>query len=353
MEQTSLKNGLGIAAFVFGIIGFLTGFIGIGMIFDIIAIILGIVTLISKKQKKGLGIAGLTIGALGFIIMVFLVDVFSSDAEQIPIAETSGVVSTETSVSEETNTSTEITTFSEQILVDQNNVKIIATGLESDSSGVSIELRIENNMDKAIMVQSRNQSVNGYMIEPIFSCDIQSQKIANTTIDFHSSDLERCGITTISDIELYFTVSDYDTWDSIFESEIVSIKTECGDYVQTYDDSGKELYNKDGLRIIAKDLVVDEEIYGTYIPLYIENNTGKDLMVQSRNTSINGIMVEPTFSEDIVNGKVALARFSFESWNLEENNIEEINNIETTFNMCDLATWDNNYESDPVTISFE
>ena len=77
MEQKrELKNGLGIASFVIGIIGFLTGFIAIGMYFDIIAVILGVIALVSKKNKKGFAIAGLLIAASGFIIMMFLVDVF-------------------------------------------------------------------------------------------------------------------------------------------------------------------------------------------------------------------------------------------------------------------------------------
>ena len=72
MEQKrELKNGLGIASFVIGIIGFLTGFIAIGMYFDIIAVILGVIALVSKKNKKGFAIAGLLIAALGFIIMMF------------------------------------------------------------------------------------------------------------------------------------------------------------------------------------------------------------------------------------------------------------------------------------------
>lgn len=84
MEQKrELKSGLGIASFVIGTIGFLTGFIAIGMYFDIIAVILGVIALISKKNKKGFAIAGLLIAASGFIIMMFLVDVFDgSDKTQ-------------------------------------------------------------------------------------------------------------------------------------------------------------------------------------------------------------------------------------------------------------------------------
>lgn len=72
------KAGLGIAALVLSIVGFLTGFIGIGIIFDIIAIILVLIAIISKKQKSGLGVAGLVLGAVAIILNLFVFSAIDS-----------------------------------------------------------------------------------------------------------------------------------------------------------------------------------------------------------------------------------------------------------------------------------
>ena len=72
-------NGFGIASLVLGILGFLTGFIAIGILFDIIAIVLGLIAIINKRQKSGLGIAGSILGFVGMITTIFIFSIFSDD----------------------------------------------------------------------------------------------------------------------------------------------------------------------------------------------------------------------------------------------------------------------------------
>ncbi|MHB8132128.1 MAG: DUF4190 domain-containing protein [Mobilitalea sp.] len=70
MEQK--KSGLGIASLILGIIGFLTGFFVIGILFDIIAIILGIIAFASKKNNKGLAIGGVVVSATSIILVIII-----------------------------------------------------------------------------------------------------------------------------------------------------------------------------------------------------------------------------------------------------------------------------------------
>lgn len=80
--ETEKKNGFGIAALVLGIIGILTSCIGIGIVFDIFAIIFGLISIISPKQKSGLGIAGLVIAICSIIIILFVGNVFFDDSDK-------------------------------------------------------------------------------------------------------------------------------------------------------------------------------------------------------------------------------------------------------------------------------
>lgn len=65
-------NGLGIAALILGILGFLTGAIYVGIVLDILAIILGIISYKNSKSKGGM--AGFILGILGILLTtVFLV----------------------------------------------------------------------------------------------------------------------------------------------------------------------------------------------------------------------------------------------------------------------------------------
>lgn len=110
----------------------------------------------------------------------------------------------------------------EQALLDQNGIKITFTGLEEDMFGTNIKLRIENNTEMPITVQQRDMSVNGIMIDGIFSCDVAVGKIANDEISIFLSDLEENGIDQIENVELRFHIYDDDTWDTVLDSEIIS-----------------------------------------------------------------------------------------------------------------------------------
>ena len=57
-------------------------------------------------------------------------------------------------------------------LLSQNNIKITYMGIDNESR-TKIKLKIENNSDTAITVQQRDMSINGIMIDGIFSCDVQ------------------------------------------------------------------------------------------------------------------------------------------------------------------------------------
>lgn len=76
------RNGVGIAALVFGVLALLTGLFLIGSVFGLVAIALGIIG-ISRAGKgvatnRGVAISGLVLGVLGIALTVVVVVLFSS-----------------------------------------------------------------------------------------------------------------------------------------------------------------------------------------------------------------------------------------------------------------------------------
>lgn len=106
-----------------------------------------------------------------------------------------------------------------------NNVKIVVKGLSEDESffGPSIVVYIENTGDKDITVQTRDVSINGFMVDTMFSCDVVSGKHAVDSITFMESDLMENEITAIKDVELSFHVFDMSDWETITDTEIINI----------------------------------------------------------------------------------------------------------------------------------
>lgn len=111
------------------------------------------------------------------------------------------------------------------VAYDANGIKVIIKGLAENESifGPCIVVYIENNTDKAFTVQSRDVSINGFMVDAMFSCDVMPGKKAMDTVTFLSSELEENGITAIEDVELSFHIFDTESWDGIVDTDVVSI----------------------------------------------------------------------------------------------------------------------------------
>ena len=233
----------------------------------------------------------------------------------------------------------------EAVLLDEADVKITAKSLDVNGVfGPSIQLLIENNSDKSLTVQARNASVNGYMIETMMSSDVAAGKKANDELTFMGSDIETAGITTIFDSE---------SWDTYLDTDLIGIKTSAAEgFTYEYDNSGYGVYDDNGVEIVVKGLS-DDSILGPSIVVYISNTSEKNVCVQACDVSINGFMVDPIFSSEVVAGKHAIGTITFLSTELEENEITAIEEVELSFHIFDNDSWDGIADTDPITITFE
>ncbi|MCR5727752.1 MAG: hypothetical protein K6G24_09835 [Lachnospiraceae bacterium] len=227
-------------------------------------------------------------------------------------------------------------TIEEQILVENDSIKITAMDYEADSIwGDGIKLLLENNSSSDIGVGLDALIVNDYMITDLFSSTIAAGKKSNETLSLYNSQLKAAGINSVGKIEIYFHTFDPETYLTLDTFDCVTIKTSLYDSMDlTPDDSGQELYNEDGIRIVGK-YVNEDSIWGTGILLYIENNSGENKIIQCDDLSVNGFMLTPFFSSTVYGGKKAISEITLLSTELEENNIESVDEVELKFNIID------------------
>ncbi len=250
------------------------------------------------------------------------------------------------------SSSSKAVTIDQQVLVDQNGIVITAQEYVTDSFwGDGVSILIENNSDQNVTIGCTAMIVNNYMISDLFSEDVAAGKKANSTIYLSSSELEAAGIDTVGQLEIYFHVYESDTWDEIFDTGVVTIKTSAYDDMDTTpNDIGTELYNSGGIRIVGK--TVDENsFWGAAILLYIENNSGRDIGISVENMSINGYMISALFSTSVYDGKMAIDDITIFSSDLEENGIDTIEDVELTFHIYDANTYSTIADSDTISFS--
>lgn len=243
-------------------------------------------------------------------------------------------------------------TIEEQVLYEKNNIKITAKSLDLGALfGPEIKVLVENQSEIGVTVQIRNFSINGYMADTTFSCDVAAGKKTNDSITIMKRSLEDCNIETITDIEFSFHIFDEEKWDTLDDSEIIRIETSAiSSYTQNFDDSGEVLVDQEGIRIIYK--YVKDDVMGADIVLYLENNSEKAVTVQQRDMSINGFMISGIFSCDLMPGKKAVDGISLLQSYLDENEITELEEGEISFHVFTLDGWDTLFDTEPVTIKF-
>jgi hypothetical protein len=294
-------------------------------------------------------------------VLLFIFAACGSPADSVEVVTSSPSSSDESSPSpsveitqSETVQETEAPT--NQILYEDNDIKIEFTSMSEDLLGPMIGVYIENNSDHDITAQVRDFSVNGIMINTIFSSDVASGKKTNDSISIMGPDLEDNDITAISTIELSFIIYDAATLDKIAESDPVTINFGDSSAEQSSDAStepaGEILYEGDGITVTYKSIAYDG-MWGPEINILIENDSDQNITVQARDCSINGFMVEPIFSSEVVAGKKANDSITFMSQDLEENDITEIETIDLSLHIFDTDSWDTIMDTDFISITVE
>lgn len=114
---------------------------------------------------------------------------------------------------------------------------------------------------------------------------------------------------------------------------------------------GSVLYEDD--QVIIKYAGITGEGTDYKIELELENISEKNLLIQLRETSLNGYMVDLLMNTKLAPGKKAKDSFGFASWDKEaaaEYPLEELESIETAFWVCNSDDWSDSYKTDQVVI---
>ncbi len=115
-----------------------------------------------------------------------------------------------------------------EMVLEEKGFKIVMKRVDSEESfwGADVYVYIENNTDEDATIQARDVSINGFMIDPIFSSDVSAGKKAYDAITFLESDLSDNDISIIDEMELSFHIFQADGWDAIFDSPKISVTFE-------------------------------------------------------------------------------------------------------------------------------
>jgi len=243
----------------------------------------------------------------------------------------------------------------ESVIYDDGGIKVTVLSLDFRGwMGPELRFLIENNSEKAIMLQASDLVINGYMINPIMSAEVEAGEKVNDELTVLNSDLESAGIETIQYFSFNLRVIDSADWAETFITDTIRIETDANPaFIQKVDDSGTVLVEQNGVRIIMKELLTEQEFWGAELLLFIENDSGQDISVTVKDVTANGLAVNPLFYADVLSGTKAFAGLGFLENDLKEKGISDIREIELYFNVIDKNNFRAVFKTDKITITFD
>ena len=235
--------------------------------------------------------------------------------------------------------------FTEQVVVDNDECVITITGIEPDGDwGYTLKAELENkSSDKTYMFSVDSASINGVVTDPYFASDVAAGKKAREDISFMDENLEKNDIGEYTDIELTFSVSDADDWsaENVAE-ETVHIypygEDNAVEFVREAQDTDNVILDNEYATVIVTGYTEDD-IWGYMVELYFVNKTENNLMFSAEDVSVNGYMADPFYSESVAAGKMAFGSMSWLDTTFEENDITEVEEIEFTLTVSNDDDW--------------
>lgn len=220
--------------------------------------------------------------------------------------------------------------------------------LEQDSSQV-IRLCAINNSNEPLLIAPKYLSINGFMFEKYATRGVAPGKILYLDLEIPKKDLEQCGISTISDVEMQMEFEDIN-YRSIATSNRISISTgKTGDCASFSPESSAVLYNSDGILIASLGYTEPKaENEDPQVLLYVENNSNQPIELSNQLVAVNGIKISAGIrNRDILPGKKSVSPISLYRHTLQENGITDISEVKAT-----LKLWDFDYNTIAENLAF-
>jgi len=315
----------------------------------------------NKKQKGGCFTVLGTVCVIVFLII--LIPSFVGDNKKNNDTNSnSGTVSINSSKEnseiekiEKTEDTEEIKHEAEQIIYDQNDIKITYKGFSQAGffKSVSFDFLIENNSSQNVLVTSENVSVNDFTIAEFLYEEIASGKKCNSGVKLYDYFLEENDIKNINKIEFNLKFLNPDTFETLFTSDKITITlNENAKANNTVPEGSQLIYEQDGISVYYVKNTGGSWIAEDGLKFYIQNDTDKNIIVSSDNVTVNDFTISSAMLHAIIEShKKANDTMDLYSTELEKNNIDKIEKVDFILKCYDTDNLDSIWETDTITIT--
>lgn len=250
----------------------------------------------------------------------------------------------------EPNTDSAAAVLESTVIYDSDGIKITATGVSVSAIwNAEVKFLVENNSDKNITFSGDNVIINGVTIPCWLYIDAAAGKKANGSMLIAAENIRTAGIQDIATVSCKDSrVLDSDSFETLYTVPFSLETSISGTYTQGINSDGDIIFEQSGVTLIAQ--VVSSEFYGNSVQILAKNESGKDVIVQADNISVNGFTISGWMYDTVYDGTVRFCGLDVFSSGLEENGIEEIKDVTFTIKIIDAGSYDEIAASDEIQI---
>lgn len=234
--------------------------------------------------------------------------------------------------------------FQELVLVDDGNCTFKIMAIDTQSIwGYTLKVYLENKTDKNLMFSLDDVSINGYMCDPFWAATVNAGMKSNSEVNFSTADLERNGITEVTEIEFELNVYDSEDWtaDQLIDEDFTVYP--LGEAAvkrpeRTAQSEDMVLFDNEHCTMIITGFD-PQNAMGYTVNVYLKNKTDDDLMFSLNDPSVNGYMCDPFWAVEVDDGKACNTTITWLASSLEENGITTVETLTLPVRVYPADDW--------------
>lgn len=234
-------------------------------------------------------------------------------------------------------------TVEEKLLYDSKFLTVTVKGISyTGVTGPELQLSIENQYSRDVIVQAPYAIVNGYMITPEMNTKVATGKTTQGTLTLPYFNLAISGINTLKKIEFAFRVVEAENYNPITTTDLLTVETSAPqDEELACDDSGQVAYDENDIKIVFKGFTTDRAYSeGAELIVYMYNGTDKNIAIRTDNVVVNGYDMTSAMNSTILPDKRAVDVVTIYKLDMEEYGIDEIDSVKVSFAIKDAGNWE-------------
>ena len=232
--------------------------------------------------------------------------------------------------------------YPETVLVDNDYCKLTVHSIQAnDDSYYSLKATVENKSDKNIAFVFQNGTLNGYMIDPVWSAIIPAGTTSEESIGFYKGDIMLTGADEVTEIRTNLKGFDSDTLAEMYVDEPVVIypagEANVKKFPRADQPTDKVVFDNEYCRMLAYDIGMDS-ILGYTVYLYLENKTeDRDISFMAEEGALNGIALSTLWAESVNAGSAVYSKIYWYPSTLREQGIENVEKIDIKIRSYDMS----------------